>query len=181
MAEINSEGASSRKGGARRGKKNSTRVDLTSMVDLGFLLITFFIVTTTWALPKAMKLNMPADGDPSKAAESAVLTLVPMGGDKIFYYQGSLDEARAGAGYGVRSYAVNGGIGDVIRAKQAAMDRSYKGGRKELIMLIKPTHECSYRNVVQLLDETLINQVGRYALVDIQTQEEQQVKQLAIQ
>jgi biopolymer transport protein ExbD len=151
------------------------------MVDLGFLLITFFIVTTTWALPKAMHLNMPADGEGTEAAQSTVLTLVPLDNDRVFFYQGSLDVAREHAAFGVKTYALSGGIGDVIRSKQAEMDRIYRGGRKEMVMLIKPTKQCNYKNVVQLLDESLINKVGKYALVDMQPGEEAEVEKLALQ
>ncbi len=64
-----------------------------------------------------------------------------------------------------------GGIGDIIRQKQLALDRSFKGGRKEMMLMIKPAAASSYQNVVSLLDEALINDVKRYALMDLPADE----------
>ena len=180
MAEINAAAAQPRHGGVRRSKKQSTRVDLTPMVDLGFLLITFFIVTTTWALPKALHLGMPAEGKPMPLPQSSALTLIPLGDDRVFYYFGDLESARKDGGFGVKGYQLNGGIGDLIRQKQAQMDQAHPGGRKELMMMIKPAKDCSYRNVIQLLDETQINLIGKYALIDMTPGEEQEVHELAM-
>ena len=179
MAEIANAGANARHGGARRSKKNSTRVDLTPMVDLGFLLITFFILTTTWSQPHATHLNMPANGDSTSLGNSAALTIVALGNDKVFYYQGQLQDALKQGSFGVKGYAFNGGIGDVIREQQQAMDHNYRGGRKEMMLLIKPTPESSYKNVVQLLDETLINGVSRYAIEDLSSGEIAKLRTLA--
>ena len=81
-----------KKGGKKRSKKMSTRVDLTPMVDLGFLLITFFMLTTTLAKPQIMALVMPEkdikkeDVEPVK--ESKVLTLMLGANDKVYWYEG---------------------------------------------------------------------------------------------
>ncbi len=56
MAEIQ-EGNATPRGGRPRQKKKSTRVDMTAMVDVAFLLLTFFILTTTMASPHAMEVN----------------------------------------------------------------------------------------------------------------------------
>jgi biopolymer transport protein ExbD len=168
MAEINTPAGDPHKRGGRRSKKLSTRVDMTPMVDLGFLLITFFVLTTTWSKPHVTKLFMPADGEGTKIGNDAALTIVPIAGNKVFYFHGDLDAALRSGAYGTTGY---GGIGDIVRQKQAAMDRSYKGGRKELMLLIKPSAEASYGNLVSLLDETLINQVSKYALVDLKPEE----------
>lgn len=154
MAELNIQTGHTRTGGVRRSKKLSTQVDLTPMVDLGFLLITFFILTTTWSKPHATNLNMPAKGDSSNISRDAALTLVALSDNKIFYYNGELGQALKEGSFGVTGYGVTGGIGDVIREKQLAMDRSYKGGRKEMMLLIKPSREANYKNVINLLDET---------------------------
>lgn len=164
--------------GGRRCKKLSTRVDMTPMVDLGFLLITFFVFTTTMSRPTALEVRKPADGDPTKTGANATLTLIPLAGNKVLYYNGEFSEALHNGSFGTAGYGLNGGIGDIIRGKQAAMDRYYKGGRKEMMLLIKPSPESSYGNVVSLLDETLINEVKRYALVDLTVEEKDFSKNL---
>jgi hypothetical protein len=170
MAEINSNAGNHRqKGGVSRCKKLSTKVDLTPMVDLGFLLITFFVFTTSMTTPKVVKLFLPADDvkDPMKTANSTVLTIIPLSGNKLFYYHGQLDEAIQQKSYGITTYAFNGGIGDIIRAKQAALDKSIRFTRKDLMLIIKPTEESTYQNITEALDEVLINVLPHYALVDI--------------
>src|SRR5207342_2642059 len=92
MAEMDtSSGGGHKKGpGVKRSKKLSTRVDLTPMVDLGFLLITFFIFTTTMSLPKSMKINLPADSsNPNLSPESGTITLIPSGNNHLFFYEGT--------------------------------------------------------------------------------------------
>lgn len=175
MAEINTPAGNTHKRGGRRSKKLSTRVDMTPMVDLGFLLITFFVLTTTWSRAHVAKLNMPAEGPASEAGNSAALTIVPIAGNKVFYFHGEWSDALRKGSYGTTGYEFNGGIGDVIRDKQIAMDRSYKGGRKEMVLLIKPSPEASYGNVVSLLDETTINDVKRYALMNLTSEERKNI------
>jgi biopolymer transport protein ExbD len=179
MAEINTQAGHSCRAGVRRSKKSSTRVDLTPMVDLGFLLITFFILTTTWSKPHATHLNMPAKGEGSKVGENATLTLVALSNNKVFYFNGVLQDALKKGSFGVTGYGLNGGIGDIIRQKQEAMDKSYKGGRKEMMLLIKSSADASYKNIVSLLDETLINNVGRYTMVDFPSDEKNIIKSAA--
>ncbi|HEX9514405.1 MAG TPA: biopolymer transporter ExbD [Puia sp.] len=124
MAELTIQAGRSRKPGGRRSKKLSTLVDLTPMVDLGFLLITFFILTTTWSRAHVTVLNMPAKGDSSQIGGKAVLTLVALSDNKVFYYHGDIGQALKEGTFGITGYNMTGGIGDIIREKQAAMDRS---------------------------------------------------------
>lgn len=161
MAEINTSGGSARKGpGVKKGKKLSTRVDLTPMVDLGFLLITFFIFTTTLSRPHALSLNVPKDSSDSMLVKrSAVITIIPADHDKVYYYEGdSIAMLRA---------ADMKAIGSVILDKKMRTDTAW------FQVIIKPTKDATYRNVVDILDEMLINEVHHYALVDISPGESQ--------
>src|ERR1700743_1631089 len=94
MAEMDtSSGGGHKKGpGVKKSKKLSTRVDLTPMVDLGFLLITFFIFTTTMSQPTGMHLNLPKDvqkpEDQNKLKESAAFTVMPSKANQVYYYEG---------------------------------------------------------------------------------------------
>src|SRR6202035_4714026 len=93
MAEMDtSSGGHHKKGpGVKKSKKLSTRVDLTPMVDLGFLLITFFIFTTTMSRPTAMRLHLPKDVDIidyHHVKVSAVITIMMGSKDQLYYYEG---------------------------------------------------------------------------------------------
>jgi biopolymer transport protein ExbD len=95
MAEIaESGGGGHGKGGKKRAKKQSTRVDMTPMVDLAFLLLTFFVLTSTFSKPKSMELSLPAEPPPGSPPPPEVkkgVTFLLTKDDRIFYYmQGSL-------------------------------------------------------------------------------------------
>jgi len=95
MAEVDtSSGGSHKKGpGVKKSKKLSTRVDLTPMVDLGFLLITFFVFTTTMAQNTAMNMNEPKDDKDKemKVKNSGAMTILLGKGNQIYYYYGQLE------------------------------------------------------------------------------------------
>lgn len=171
MAEMDtSSGGGHKKGpGVKKGKKLSTRVDLTPMVDLGFLLITFFIFTTTMSQPTAMKLYLPKDADKpedqNKAKESGVITILLGKDDHVFYYEGQLDNS-----------ASNFKSSTFKDIRNVLLDKKARTPEKDLVVILKPGEECTYRNVVDILDEMAINVLKRYALVDISTVESQLVK-----
>lgn len=171
MAEMDtsSQGGHHKKGpGVKKAKKLSTRVDLTPMVDLGFLLITFFIFTTTMSQPTAFNLNLPAPIknplEESKLNERSALTLLLGKDNNIFYYEGQLLPDASN----FKSSNYKDIRNEIIRKKQAT-DTSF-------MVIIKPTDEATYKNVVDILDEMAINVVGRYALVDISPEEDKLVK-----
>lgn len=145
--------------GVKKPKKLSTRVDLTPMVDLGFLLITFFIFTTTMSQPTAMKLFLPKDTDKpeeqNKIKQSGALTIMLGKDNNVFYYEGEL--LPDASNFKSSSFK---DIRDVIIRKKKDVDSN-------LVVVIKPSDECSYKNVIDILDEMSINVVKRYALVDI--------------
>lgn len=156
-------------------KKSATRIDLTPMVDLGFLLITFFIVTTTWSRPKTLRLFLPAEGIGTVSGESSSLTVIPFK-ESVFYYEGSFASALANRHFGITGYSVYNGIGQVIRNKQVAMDKQRPKFRKELMLMIKPASNASYGHLVDVLDEVLINAVPHYALMDITKEEKEYIQ-----
>ncbi|OYU54199.1 MAG: biopolymer transporter ExbD [Chitinophagaceae bacterium BSSC1] len=171
MAEMDtSSGGGHKKGpGVKKSKKLSTRVDLTPMVDLGFLLITFFIFTTTMSQPTAMKLYLPKDADKpedqNKAKESGVITILLGKDDNVFYYEGQLDNS-----------ASNFKSTTFKEIRNVILDKKARTPEKDLVVVLKPSEECTYRNVVDILDEMAINVCKRYALVDISAVESQLVK-----
>lgn len=165
MAEINT-AASGRNRGDTRRKVHSTRVDMTPMVDLGFLLITFFMLTTTLAQPKTMDLVMPrSDGDSMSLPGSKALTIMLGRNNQIAYYEGIGDDPSQPPQVKYTGFASRNGIGDVIRAKRRQVMEAT--GKNELMVLIKADDKANYKNVVDIMDEMLINDIDRYAMVDI--------------
>jgi biopolymer transport protein ExbD len=171
MAEMDtSSGGGHKKGpGVKKGKKLSTRVDLTPMVDLGFLLITFFIFTTTMSQPTAFKLALPKDTDKpeeqTKTKESGVLTVMLAKNDNVFYYEGQLQPD--GSNFKSSTFK---------EIRTVILDKKRKTNPEDFMVILKANDESVYRNVVDILDEMSINVVKRYALVDISEGENQLIK-----
>ncbi|WP_374950617.1 ExbD/TolR family protein [Mucilaginibacter sp.] len=159
MAELT---ATPQKQGSRtRTAKAPLRVDLTAMVDLAFLLITFFILTTTLAKPKAMNLVMPVDDEPGAVSNLRTMTICLGKNDQILYYTGEAGKPL------VPPTLTNFnrlGIRRVIVNMQA---RVKKATGKSMIVLIKPAQSSVYENLVNTLDEMKITGVQQYAVADI--------------
>jgi biopolymer transport protein ExbD len=154
------------------GKRNrmplrSLKIDMTPLVDLGFLLITFFIFTTTMSEPTVTNLYMPKDGDATNLGESNALTVLLSAENKVYCYQGKWEDAIQNNSILLTSYNLQTGIGKTIREKQERMGTR----RNELMFLIKPSEEASYKNIIDALDEAAINSVTRYAIVEPDAQE----------
>lgn len=170
MAEMDtSSGGGHKKGpGVKKGKKMSTRVDLTPMVDLGFLLITFFIFTTTMSKPTALKLNLPADTkDPNqqnKLNEKSALTVLLGKDNNVFYYEGDLTPNASN--FKPSSFKE---IRSEIMQKKTNTDTTF-------MVIIKPNDQSTYKNVVDILDEMKITDTKRYALVDITPTEDNLIR-----
>jgi biopolymer transport protein ExbD len=171
MASIDSGGdGGPKKGpGVKKAKKMSTKVDMTPMVDLGFLLITFFIFTSTMSQPTAMNLFMPKDVDKpeeqNKVKESGAFTIM-LGKDDVVYYYEGMDPAAEG---NFRSASFKTIRDELIRKRQNT-------NTEDLVVIIKPTPDATYKNTVDILDEMTINEIKRYAMVDISDVEYQLVK-----
>lgn len=158
----------------RRKIHATLRIDMTPMVDLGFLLITFFILTTAMSEKKAMRLIMPDDKDSSVLGESNVLSVLLGPYNQVYAYEGRFEEALSIGKIISTNYAEGDGIGKLIRQKQKQMQQSPKqNGKNALVFLIKPSVSCTYKNVIDALDETAINDVSKYMIVDASAEEKQ--------
>jgi len=169
MAELNTGGGGGgHKGGKVRSKKASTRVDLTAMVDLAFLLITFFMLTTTLLKPKAMELAMPdkdEQHDQLPVPASRSMTILLGANDKIEWYMG---EASAPSNVTTDNFGKDG----LRKSLLDNMDKVKKAsGGKEMIVLIKPSDHANYNDLVATLDELSIANIQIHAIVDILPQE----------
>lgn len=190
MAEIAQDsGGGKGKGGKVRSKKMSTRIDFTPMVDLGFLLITFFMLTTTLAKPQILALVMPdkdikkEDIEPVK--ESKVLTLLLGANDKVYWYEGITDAKLDSTDYsaeGVRDVILKKmdkvkeqfGMEDYKKKNKEGVEEDLKGSYVNVI--IKPMKEARYKNLVDALDEMAICKVRYYVILDVSPLEEAFVK-----
>ncbi|MEO6963446.1 MAG: biopolymer transporter ExbD [Puia sp.] len=159
MAEMDTSGGGKHKKGpgVKKGKKLSTRVDLTPMCDLGFLLITFFIFTTTMSQPTAMRMFLPKDvknpEEQNKVKNSAVITLMLGKDDKIYYYEGDDPTKMLQTTF--------------KKVRDIVLDKKRRTDPKDFVVVLKPTQDASYKNTVNILDEMTIDEVKRYAMVDI--------------
>jgi len=173
MAELDTSGGGKKGGGKVRSKKASTRVDLTAMVDLAFLLITFFMLTTTLAKPQAMDLGMPDKDDIKKdqlpVPASRTMSILLGSKDKLEYFVGEPGKVAPI----VSDYGKNG-------IRKALLDNYQKvkqqSGGKEMIVLIKPSDKSNYKDMVDILDELKIANIQIFAIVDIVGNEVESLK-----
>jgi biopolymer transport protein ExbD len=172
MAELNQDGGKGGKGGKVRSKKNGGKVDLTAMVDLAFLLITFFMLTTSLNKPQAMDVAMP-DKNKIKEEQSEVLTAdnrsitVLLGSDnKVSWYYGQIKTPIEGptvTGFGAD------GIRKVLIEKKAYVPRV--AGGKDVIVIIRPSDMSTQKDLVNILDEMKIVDIKRYMIAKISPEE----------
>lgn len=211
MAEIEGGGGGGhKKGGKPKGKKMSTRVDFTPMVDLGFLLITFFMLTTSMNKPKTMEINMPVkkvdEIDKQKVKASQAITLLLAENDQIVYY--FINEVTGEpetpvitnfSKGGIRATLLNKNKELLVKANADNYDSipvlremyhlnkikedemksriaGIKANPHALIVVIKADDKAKYKNLVDILDEMLICNIGRYAIVDITPVEQDLIK-----
>ena len=171
MATLETNQSSKQHGGKKLNKK-STKVDLTPMVDLGFLLITFFVFTTAMTLPRAMKLIVPKDSIESEPIpKSKVLTLIPYSNDVIKYYEGDLP---ANGHLNETTSTVNG-VRQIILDKKRRVQAQF--GDNDMILIIKPTDESNYKNFVDIMDEISINEIRFYFVDKLSDAEKKMIQQ----
>ena len=174
MAEVDtSSGGSHKKGpGVKKSKKLSTRVDLTPMVDLGFLLITFFVFTTTMAQNTAMNMNEPKDDKDKemKVKNSGAMTILLGKGNQIYYYYGQLEAEKVSEQFKSTNYK------DI---RKLILDKKNATPIDDLMYIIKSDNESTFKNAIDILDEMTISAVppGHYAEVDMIPVEKELIKQ----
>ena len=158
MGEVNNNQEKSTKstGIIKKSKRLPARVDMTPIVDLAFLLLTFFILTTTFIKPQIMELKWPEnkqDQIQPKVNEKKVLSIILGGDNKIYWYMGLTDPKVWETDY------LMTGIRRILQEQNEKIDKMF--------VLIKPDNQSTYENLVNILDELKITQMERYALVDM--------------
>lgn len=205
MAEIVQEEGHKGKG-KRKAKKHGTHIDMTPMVDLACLLLTFFMLTTAFNKPKVMEIILPEkpkeNEKPPELDKSRALNILLVDNDKILWYDGLADPNKTlpvltetdFSKDGIRKVLlrrnkelfekVNRMNKDVTEGKlkiprdslEARTKHLYKGDKSGPIILIKAADGVKYRNIVDIIDEMAITNVARYTLVDINPVEKMMVK-----
>ena len=140
----------------KRSRKQSTRVDLTPMVDLGFLLITFFIFTTAMSKPTGLKifLPMPApDHERVRTPESGALTILLAGENRIYYYEGADPHQMK--------------LTDLSNIRSVILEKKKRTASDKYMVIIKPGKDSDFKTLIHIMDEMTINQIKRYAMVDM--------------
>ena len=201
--DVSSEGGGHKKGpGVKKAKKLSTRVDMTPMVDLGFLLITFFIFTTTMSTPTTLALNVPKKvEDETKQIEikasNAMTVMLGANTDtykNVYWYTGQLEPD----GSNFKTVILIEIREEIVKKRQEVISRHVheeacqeiqekakaKGKDdwqnacrdKDFVVVIKPNEEASYGTTIAVLDEMAINDVKAFAVIDITPDENMLLK-----
>lgn len=191
MSEVTQNNKGKKKG---RAKKMSTRVDFTPMVDLGFLLITFFMLATTLSKPQTMEVALPSkekvsEVDQTKIKASRAVTILLGKDNKIYYYEGTrendIDPVLVPTDFspkGIRQFLIRKNYDVMLKVRELKAEKDSKklsekefekrkeeiiGDKKAPIVIIKGTKESSYKSLIDVLDEMAICNIGRYAIIDI--------------
>lgn len=162
MAEINN--SAPRGDGSVRRKGSAIKIDMTPMVDLGFLLITFFMLTAVLTKPVVLPIEKFSDeeGGPRKMLhEKNLLTLVLGEKNKVYWFIGTTNPRIE-----VTNFSVDG-IRKILMAKKADL--------KDLFVFIKASDQSRYQNLVDILDEMTIADIKRYSLVEITPEEKSMI------
>jgi biopolymer transport protein ExbD len=169
MAELQTN--NSKKGNKKINKK-STRVDLTPMVDLGFLLLTFFVFTTTMSLPRTMHINVPKGDDrDSKVCESCALTVLLDKDNIIRYYEGDLANHPP-----VKETTFSpDGIRKALLEKRKLV-KATRGNVDEMTLIIKPSDGSNLQNFVDMMDEVAINNIKLYYVDELSVEDKKLLK-----
>ena len=200
MAEIIDSGGGGKGKGKKRAKKHSARIDTTPMVDLGFLLLTFFVLTSQFSKPKTMEINMPVDSENTTKVDSstAMTILLTEKADKIYYYYGmfkpetSILKTTNYSKDGLRKVFLKRNekvIDQIKELKEQLMkgdiaDTTYKrkaiaakGDKKAVFVIVKADENAKYKNMIDVIDElSLVADIGKYAIVDISPAEKELIK-----
>jgi biopolymer transport protein ExbD len=162
MAEITTNPTQKKRKGIARFSGKNLKVDLTPMVDLGFILISFFIFTSTLSELKAMEIINPNDSDITETddiCESCVLTILTDKNNKVWYYEGKEENAV----YKETSFEA-AALRKLIADKKKKVAQEV--GEDKFVLIVKPLDHSNFKNLVDIIDESNINLVKRYYLAE---------------
>lgn len=210
MAELNTDGGGGHgKHDKKRAKKSSTKIDMTPMVDLAFLLLTFFVLTSTFSKPKAMEINFPADTENPEERQKVnnAVTFLLSADDAIYYYTGEFYPLNNAEGKPATALSKTDFSKDGLHKLLLEMNKptveaitkleedyknkviadttfkrlaiAEKGKKDALTVLIKTDDKAIYKNVIDMIDELNVCLVGKYAIVDMMPSEFELINSMA--
>mgnify|MGYP001600617410 CR=1 FL=1 len=206
MGQIIDSGGGGGKHQKKRAKKHGAHIDMTPMVDLGFLLLTFFVLTSQFSKPKTMEITMPViPKDTTKQMkiedQTALTLLLTEKTEKLYYYYGkfkpdaSIIKTTNYSKDGIRKLLRerNKDVIDQVQQlkdqlmKRQIADTTYKrkamearGNKEATFVIIKADDKAKYKNVIDVFDELNINDVDKKALVNISPAEKEMLKVMGV-
>ena len=174
MAEITNQ-TSQNKNKRTQCNKKSTRVDLTPMVDLGFILITFFIFTAALTDAKAMNLVLPNDKEidvTDAVCESCALTFILASNNQLYYYEGKEENAL----YKTSDYSSTGIRKLIVEKRKRVIN---KIGKDNMVLIIKPMGNSNFKNLIDVIDESSISVVKRYYIDELTESENKKIAEIS--
>lgn len=177
MADVDSGGGGGRgKKGGSKSKKKSTKIDMTAMVDVAFLLLTFFVLTAVIQDYSIMALTMPPKDDQLKAEdlkvdvdEEKIITIILGEEDTVHYFHRITDVEVE-----YTTFDPETGLSQVIqdhlrRYPKLCRDEKERTGQEtdgcwDPIFIIKSKKKATYKNLVDVLDEMSIQGAPKYAI-----------------
>jgi biopolymer transport protein ExbD len=180
----------------KRAKKGRTHIDMTPMVDLAFLLLTFFILTTTMYKPSTLQLTFPVPPEDDQPQEldrvNNALTLFLTSKDQILYYKDAykpgetqlsrtnfkdvekmLIELNKPTIERINSYAKQLNDKKITELALDSLKNEAQKQKEALFVIIKPEKDAKFRNMIDIVDEMDISGIGKYAVQDTIKPEEQ--------
>lgn len=158
------------KKGRRQRKRLGFHLDMTPMVDVAFLLLTFFMLTTTFSKSNTMEINMPPETGEVRIAEQNVMT-VRIAGDGMAYCSLGEEVPRRIALYepsDSRRMVLSGELRSLLREQTAA--------NRKMVIVVKISEKAKYKNLVDLIDELNLMKIDRFSLDDYTDRDEAAIK-----
>ena len=149
------------KGIHRPKRRVGVRIDMTPMVDVAFLLLIFFMVTTVFRTPKALEINLPPKDTNVQVPESKTMTLRILADGRLYWKRGAKENPWN------RSSVTQ--VKDVLKPF---------AGQNELIMVVKVDREADFENMVNMLDELHAAKLTRFSITPLEDKEKTEVEAL---
>jgi biopolymer transport protein ExbD len=204
MADIQQQDRGHGKHLTLRQKNIQIHIDMTPMVDLAFLLLTFFMLTTSFMKVRKLDITVPFKGPPTPVPANQTLSILMTSDNSIMWYEGEDDPSKqpkihsadfsSGGPNSIHRILLNKNklVLDKIEAmKDSVMNGLIRNDKEEirkhitsikesdkqgLMVLIKTCDQSKYKNLVSILDEIMLCHVARYAIGDVSSNEEAMIK-----